>query len=278
VSTFKEVVLAALVPPERPMRTESLYEGLDELKESMATNGLQQPIGVKDLGEGKARIIWGMRRALAARELGWLTISAYVYGEGEGDETLLMAHENFHRTQLNPIEEGEFYARLIAEHDISVAEAARRCRRTASHVGRLLGLLVGDPAVRDAVRDGKISQAQAREINSIKDDPGRANALKYASESGMTANHIRLWREQREVSGISAEIQRVGEMRESLPPPDMRVSMRCSLCSEYHELGTVQVWNVCNKCIDYVSRGVALLQEHEPYDKEQPNGGTRTER
>lgn len=260
MSTFKDVVLAALVPPERPMRSESLYEGLDELKESMATHGLQQPIGVKDLGEGKARIIWGMRRALAARELGWLTISAYVYSEGEGDETLLMAHENFHRAQLNPIEEAEFYARLIAESDIGLAECARRCRRNPSHVGRLLGLLAGDPAVRDAVRDGHISQAQAREINQIKDDPGRASALKYASENGMTALHLRLWREQREVSGISAEMQKVHDMLPDLPPADMRVHMRCTLCSEYREVGKVMTWAVCWECADQVAKAVQMLQ------------------
>lgn len=261
MATYREVSLDVLQPPLNPMRTESVMEGLDELKESLATNGLQQPIGVRSLGEGSYRIIWGMRRTLAAKELGWKSIPAFVYEAEEGDESLLMAHENFHRTQLNPVEEAEFYWRLIEQEHISLAECARRCRRSPAHVALKLSLLDGDPAVKEAVKNGALSQAQAHQINQVKDDPGRKFALEYAINNGMSAKHLQLWREQRDISGISTELQKVHDTLEAMPPPDMQVNLRCSLCNEYHKMSDVQQWNICNVCTHAVSEAIELWQK-----------------
>jgi ParB/RepB/Spo0J family partition protein len=266
---FREIEVALLVPPERPMRSESLYQGLYELKESMATHGLQQPIGVRAEDDGSYMIIWGMRRSLAARELGWETIPARVYAQNEGEPELLMAHENFHRTQLDPVEEAEFYAELLQKHSISIAEVARRCRRSVSHVHQLLDLLAGDADVLYALRDGAINRAQATEINRFDDQIGRGQALKYAREDGMTAGFIRRWREDREKNGLSANAETVQALLDSLPANEMQSRTKCYLHNGWVEIQNTKIQTICDECLSLVA---VALEHYQQCRKEGERG------
>src|SRR5258707_2547673 len=116
------VNLAAIDLPERLMRSDTIYEGLGELIEDIAQNGLINPISVRELSNGRYRLIAGHRRFLAVKELAQLGIAAQVYLEGEGDDDLIMGAENFQRTQVNSVEEAEFYAAQIAKYGISASE------------------------------------------------------------------------------------------------------------------------------------------------------------
>lgn len=255
---YREIDVSLLVPPDRPMRSESLYEGLDELKESMALHGLQQTIGVHALEDGTYQIIWGMRRSLAARELGWKTIPARIYAESEGDADMLMAHENFHRTQLDPVEEAEFFAEMMKKHNVSPAEVARRCRRSVTHVKSLLDLLEGDPEILRALRDQKINRAQAMELNRVKDEIGRKQGLHYASENGLAASFIRRWREEREASGVSASAVAVGEALGEMAPGSMKTQIRCDICNEWRDLPEIHIKQICDPCYGVI----ALVSDH----------------
>lgn len=255
---YREIDVSLLVPPERPMRSESLYEGLDELKESMALHGLQQTIGVHALEDGTYRIIWGMRRSLAARELGWKTIPARIYAESEGDADMLMAHENFHRTQLDPVEEAEFFSEMMKKHNVSPAEVARRCRRSVTHVKSLLDLLEGDPEILRALRDQHINKAQASELNKVKDAIGRKQGLYYAKENGLAALYIRRWREDREKSGVSDSAIDVGNALEPMPGASMKTQIRCDICNEWRDLEVIHIKQICDPCFGTI----ALISDH----------------
>jgi len=269
---YREVPLTSLTPPDRPMREETLWEGLSDLKESLASTGLINPISVRERSPGAYQIIAGMRRTLAAKELGWQTISAKVYAKGEGTDDEIMAHENFHRTNLNPVEEALYHSEQMAKHQINVAEQARRSRRSEHTVRALLSLLEGDEGVREAVRAGKLSQAQAREINLIKDSPGRTFALTYATNNGWTALSLRLWREQRDISGISQQLGDLVPIIEGLPKPTIEERMLCSLCSLYHPINVVRIWQVCDSCQSGVAAAVEHWQATHPEEVGSGNG------
>src|SRR5258707_12153218 len=174
---FREIPLDRIYPPSRVMREETVYEGLSELCESIAQNGLLEPIIVEQLPDNYYELIAGMRRLLAHKELGKATIRASIYPLGSIDKEEAMAHENLHRSDLNPVEEAQWYEHICAKHQISAAECARRMRVGSSRVTEMLALLTGDAMIKEAVRDGRINRAQARELNKIKDEPGRKSAL-----------------------------------------------------------------------------------------------------
>lgn len=255
---FREIEVALLVPPDRPMRTESLYEGLDELKESMQTHGLQQPIGVHALEDGTYRIIWGMRRSLAARELGWKTISARVYALTEGDPDMLMAHENFHRTQLDPVEEAEFFREMMQKHGISAAEVARRCRRSSVHVAQALSLLEGDAEILHALRVGRINKAQALELNKITDEIGRRQGLQYAAENGLAARYIAAWRKEREVTGESKSMVDVQASLATMPAGATGQAIKCYIHNDWVDIKDVRMLTLCDPCLSTIG----LMADH----------------
>ena len=264
MSEYRIVSMENIFPPDNPMRSETLYEGLEELKESLAANGLQQPIGVREFAEGQYKVIWGMRRTFAARELGWLSIPAFVFAEGEGDDETLMSHENFHRTQLNPVEEAEFYARLRAAHNISVSEVARRCRRSVTHVAALLNTLEGDPAVLAALRDGKINQAQARILNQVKDEIGRRLGLGYCTDGGMTARYLDIWRQQRELTGVDVATADVLPVLKEMHAIDYSTNIKCCIHNNFVPLQDAPLRAICDQCWTLIEEAMAEWAENRP--------------
>jgi len=91
--------------PAAPLREAIDPSALGELTDSLATDGLLQPIGLRGPnGEGRYEIIWGHRRFLAARSLGWTTIGARLC-PWDTSPTMARMTENFQRTDLNPREE-----------------------------------------------------------------------------------------------------------------------------------------------------------------------------
>lgn len=255
---FRDIPVDLLVPPDRPMRTESLTEGLSELKESMALHGLQQPIGVRLLEDSTYQIIWGMRRSLAAKELGWRTIPARVYAMSEGDVDMLMAHENFHRTQLDPVEEAEFFRDLMQKNNIGPAEVARRCRRSVTHVHIALDLLEGDPKVLQALREGRINKGQAQELNLTQDELGRHLMLGYCLENGISVRYLKRWREEREANGTSQSMEDVQTALASVPTSEMRSQIKCDIHNDWVPMSSAIFRQVCQECWNTVS----LVADH----------------
>src|SRR5262245_35543673 len=128
-------------PPLRPMRQDTLEEGLQELITDIEQQGQLQNIGVVELPTGRFRLVFGSRRCAAFETACWPEIRADVYQLGEIDEMSAMAAENMQRTQLNPIEEANFYKEFMLVQGLSMAEAARRTKRSYGTVQQLLALL-----------------------------------------------------------------------------------------------------------------------------------------
>jgi len=275
VSETRLVRTDFLIPPVHPMRKESLYDGMEELKESLVANGLQQAIGAVELESGEYRIVWGMRRTVAAKELGWQEIECKVFQPGEVDEEMGKAHENFHRTNVDPIEEAEFFQRIITDNSISITECARRCRRSPSHVSRLLSLLEGHSDVREALRMGHINSAQAVEINRSSSAGWVKLALRYAQGQGITAIQLARWRDTAESSGEAANLEAVLQEMADNPPVDYRVQNKCHVHQDWLPVEQVPMRPVCNDCWDKLMLAAEHFvtckwREEQPPAPEQP--------
>ncbi len=250
-------------PPLKPMRIDTLGDGLEELKADLEKRGQLQAIGVVSLPNGRYRLIWGSRRTAAFEEMGWGEIMAKVHMSDEIDELESMAAENFQRTQLNPIEEGEFYASLIEAKGISVAECARRVHKSPATVSRMLSFIAGDPDVRQALQSGEINAGQAEQLNLVRDDIGRKQGLTWARGGLMTARQLAGWRENREVTGISDNIEQVQQQLANMPVVDYRTMAKCVLHNEFVELLTAPPRVICDECWALV--GEALTFYHESH-------------
>ena len=249
-------------PPLRPMRVSTLAEGLEELIADIEKNGQLQNIVILDTQDGRFRLIAGSRRCAAFEAACWPEIRASVYQPGEISESEAMAAENFHRTQLNPVEEAIFYRDYMGDHNLTVAEAARRTHRSATTVRGLLDLLDGDPEVLDALQVGVINKGQAEQLNLVKDEIGRKQGLEWAARGLMTAKQLAGWRENREVTGISGSLEQVKENLANAPTVDYRTMAKCVLHNDYVELLKAPPRVVCDECWELIVTAITYYHQH----------------
>lgn len=100
-------------------------QALDELKKSIMTNGLIQPITIRKAKDGRYQVVSGERRLRAFKEIGYSKIPAYIIEVTSDAVMLAMALiENIQRERLNPIEVANAYKRLMEECSLNYDEIA----------------------------------------------------------------------------------------------------------------------------------------------------------
>ena len=98
---------------------------LEELSASIKSSGLIQPVVVRRQGPG-FQLIAGERRWRAARHAGLTQIPAIVREVTDAESLELALVENLLREDLNPMEEGEAFDRLLTQFGWTQEELAQR--------------------------------------------------------------------------------------------------------------------------------------------------------
>ena len=150
---------------------------LQELADSIAAQGIVQPIVVRKLCGRKYEIIAGERRWRAA-QLAKLSEVPVLVKQVNDQQTIAMALiENIQREDLNPLEEASALQRLIDEFTLTHAEAAEAVGRSRVAVSNLLRLLDLSKTVKDLLNDGLLEMGHARCLLSL-DQSQQAAAAK----------------------------------------------------------------------------------------------------
>jgi len=150
---------------------------LQELADSIAAQGIVQPIVVRRLSGRKYEIIAGERRWRAA-QLAKLSEVPVLVKQVNDQQTIAMALiENIQREDLNPLEEASALQRLIDEFKLTHAEAAEAVGRSRVAVSNLLRLLDLSKTVKDLLNDGLLEMGHARCLLSLE-RPEQAAAAK----------------------------------------------------------------------------------------------------
>lgn len=197
------VLVSSLVAPLFEDRRETLYEGIDELRERIRVEGLHQPIGVVRLPDNQHRIIWGHRRSIAVTHLGWEYIPAMIHEPGEIDERMAKVTENMHRNQLSTTEEAKLWEYLLPSDPEGTIGLARTYNVPQSRIESHLALLNCDPDIWAALERKEISRTQAEEINKFESRGYRTQALELAIKEGMGGTAIARWRKSMLTEGVN---------------------------------------------------------------------------
>lgn len=138
-------------------------ETLQELSESIASQGVVQPIVVREKAGGRFEIVAGERRWRASQKAGLSKIPAVIKTFDDQTAAAVSLIENIQRENLNPLEESTALKRLIDEFDMThqqVADTVARSRATVSNLLRLQDLN-SDVKVLLAQRDIEMGHARA---------------------------------------------------------------------------------------------------------------------
>lgn len=129
------------------------FENLDELADSIRTNGLQVPINVTEPDEsGHYTIIQGERRWRAAKMAGLETIDVVIRKapENEQERIIRQLTENIQRQDMNVFEVAEAVEYLSAQK-MKTTEIARHLGKNREFVSRFLTLSKCTPEVRSLI-------------------------------------------------------------------------------------------------------------------------------
>ena len=143
-------------------------ETLDELKKSILSNGLIQPITVRRIENNKYQLISGERRLKACKDIGYRDIPAYIIKVETDEAMLAMALiENIQREKLNPIEVGLAYKRLLDECNLTQEQIADKVGKDRSTIANSIRLLKLPKEVQDCLVKDEITSGHARALINL---------------------------------------------------------------------------------------------------------------
>ena len=161
---------ALLKPNPKQPRIEFNQKQLDELCESIKSNGILQPIIIEDAGDGQFYIIAGERRTRAARMAGLTKVPVQLRKFDEQQKLEMALIENIQRADLNPIEEATAYYNLIQMGDLNQEEVAKRVGKARATVANSIRLLKLPSDIQHALVSGQITSGHARALLMVKND------------------------------------------------------------------------------------------------------------
>ena len=151
-------------------RSEFEKQSLFELSQSIKEHGIIQPITVRKMGYDQFQIISGERRFRAAQIAGLEHIPSFIRVANDSAMLEMALVENIQREDLNAIEIGLSYKRLIDDCNLTQEELGKKVGQTRSTVTNFLRLLKLPAPVQAALRDKKISMGHARALLSVEDE------------------------------------------------------------------------------------------------------------
>lgn len=140
---------------------------LSELAASIKLHNIIQPLTVMQSGHGKYRLIAGERRYRASKIAGLKDVPVYVRESDSSQLLELALLENLQRENLNAIEIGLSYKRLMEDLDYTQEQVAERMGKERSTVANYIRLLKLPPDIQIAVRNGVISMGHARALINV---------------------------------------------------------------------------------------------------------------
>jgi ParB family chromosome partitioning protein len=182
-ATEREAEVARIRPNPFQPRDEFDEDSLRRLAESIAENGLLQPIVVRDVGAA-FQIIAGERRFRAVQELGWDRVPIVTRSLTDEQMLVVALVENLQREDLNPLEEAQGYQRLIDEFGLTQEEVGRHVGKDRSTVSNALRLLGLPAAVRSLIASGRISAGHARAVLGLDGAAEQVAMAERAAKKG----------------------------------------------------------------------------------------------
>ncbi len=160
----------SLVDPKRDQPRKYFdKEALEQLAESIAENGLLQPILVREYGEGRYQIIAGERRFRASKLAGLNEIPAIVLEKDDKNAAQIALIENIQREDLNPLEEALAYKSLAEEYDMTQEELSRQVGKSRSAIANTVRLLDLPDEILTLVASRELSAGHARTLLGVND-------------------------------------------------------------------------------------------------------------
>lgn len=149
-------------------RREFDAETLRELADSIAAQGVIQPVIVRPVENGRYELIAGERRWRASQQAGLDEIPVVIKDVTEEAAMAMGLIENIQREDLNPLEEATALNRLLNEFGLTHQEVAKAVGKSRTTVTNLLRLLELNEDVKELLESHRLEMGHARTLLGLK--------------------------------------------------------------------------------------------------------------
>lgn len=190
---------------------------LEDLAQSIKSNGVIQPIIVRRVGEGY-HIIAGERRWRAAQKAGLTRVPVVVRDVQVGNERSVLEMalvENIQRENLNPIDEALAYRRLVDDFGLTQEQIASSVGKDRATVANFLRLLKLPDEVRMNVAAGALSMGHARALLSLTSEADQRRVARDVVNRNLSV------RETESIVRTAVETKAAAEPKSTDAPQDV---------------------------------------------------------
>jgi ParB family chromosome partitioning protein len=171
-------------------RTEFDQVALNELSESIKTQGLIQPITVRKIAANQYQLISGERRLRASKLAGLTSIPSYIRSANDQQMLEMALIENIQRENLNAIEVALSFQRMMEECSLKQEQLGERVGKNRSTVTNYLRLLKLPPVIQISIRDQKISMGHARALINVDGTDKQLFLHQEIIEKGLSVRRV----------------------------------------------------------------------------------------
>jgi len=174
--------------PDQPRRS---VGDLEELRMSIESKGVLEPILVRPMPSGRFRIIAGERRFRAAMEAGLAEVPCIELDVPDNEVMEIALVENLHRRDLHPFEEAAGYASLAERHGYTQQKIATTVGKSRVSITESMSLLDIPEDLREKCRRADIeARSVLLEIAKLGDRRKMEAAIELV-RSGSTREDLR---------------------------------------------------------------------------------------
>jgi ParB family chromosome partitioning protein len=190
-------------PNPHQTRRDFNEQALAELRDSIAAQGVLQPIVVRPSMEGRFILILGERRLRASSMAGKTTIPVIVRRVSEQQAAEMTLVENLQRQDLNCVEQAEAFANLSTEFKLTQEQIGARAGISRESVSNYMRLLTLPEGVIGALQKGRLTYSHARTLLRLTDNVQIWTYAQRAMEEKMSVAKL-----EEVVFGVSAPTDR----------------------------------------------------------------------
>ena len=173
---FKFINISEIQANQSQPRKNFKKEELQELANSIKSQGILQPIVVRPVKNNQYEIIAGERRWRGAQIAGIHEIPALIRSMGDEAVQEVALIENIQREDLNAVEEARAYKTILNNKNTNYEKLSQSVGKSKSHISNTIRLLELDEEILNYIVSGKLTMGHARALIGVP------NAVELAKE------------------------------------------------------------------------------------------------
>ena len=163
INKVVEIDIDKVFPNPNQPRTDFSDAELSALSESIAQNGILQPLSVRRVGDNY-ELIAGERRLRAAKLCGLEHVPCIIHDISDRNSAILALVENIQRQDLSFFDEAAAIEKLISYYGMTQEEAANKLGKAQSTIANKLRLLRLTPDERSLISKYGLTERHSRAL------------------------------------------------------------------------------------------------------------------